>query len=66
MVADPTTGKRTPFSYIMPIKNPGGVNRRRRKAGFDTTVEENAKRLGIEYKPYTRKEIKKIREAPKA
>ena len=60
-MTDPQTGKRTPFSYIMPIKNPGSVNKRRRKAGFDTTVEENAKSLDVEYKPYTRKEIKKIR-----
>jgi hypothetical protein len=63
MLTDPQTGQRKLFSYIMPIKNPGGVNKRRRKAGFDTTVEENAKRFDIEYKPYTRKEIKKIREA---
>lgn len=66
MVADPQTGERKPFSYIMPIKNPRSVNRRRRKAGFDTTVEENAKNnLGIEYKPYTRKEIRRIIEAGK-
>lgn len=66
MITDPQTGQRKLFSYIMPIKNPGSVNKRRRKAGFDTTVEENAKRLDIEYKPYTRKEIKKIVEAGKA
>jgi hypothetical protein len=65
-MTDPKTGKQTPFSYIMPIKKPGGVNKRRRKAGFDTTVEENAKRFDIEYKAYTRKEIKKIVEAGKS
>ena len=66
MITDPQTGTRTRFSYIEPIKNPGAVNKRRRKAGFDTTVEENAKNLDIDYKPYTRKEIKKIREAGKS
>lgn len=35
---------------IWTIKNPRKVNKRRRKIGFELTVEENAKRLGIEYK----------------
>jgi hypothetical protein len=66
MLTDPQTGENKMFSYIIPIKNPGRVNQRRRKAGFDTTVEENTKNiLGIEYKSYTRKEIKRIIEAGK-
>jgi hypothetical protein len=36
--------------YIWPIKDASGVNERRKKAGFDQTVEENAKRLGVDYK----------------
>ncbi|TDQ11858.1 DUF6624 domain-containing protein [Pedobacter metabolipauper] len=35
---------------IFPIRDPEGVNERRKKAGFDTTVEENAKRLNITYR----------------
>jgi hypothetical protein len=36
---------------IWPIENPAAVNGLRKKAGFDTTVEENAKRLNAEYNP---------------
>jgi hypothetical protein len=60
MVTDAKTGEKKPFSYIMPIRDPKKVNKRRKKAGFKTTVEANAKRMGIEYKPYTQEEIKKI------
>jgi hypothetical protein len=63
MLNDPKTGERKMFGYIMPIKNPRKVNKRRKKAGFETTVEENAKNLGIDYKPYTKEEIEKITEA---
>jgi hypothetical protein len=35
---------------VWPIKDPAGVNERRKKAGFTQTVEENAKRLGVEYR----------------
>lgn len=31
--------------YIWPIENPEGVNDRRKKAGFDTTIEEYSKQL---------------------
>lgn len=36
---------------IWPIENPQTVNELRKKAGFDTTVEENARKLNAEYKP---------------
>src|SRR6476620_8823033 len=36
--------------FVWPVKNPCFANRRRRKAGFDTTIEQNAKRFHIEYK----------------
>jgi hypothetical protein len=35
--------------YVWPIKNPKSVNRLRKRAGFDQTVEENAKNLGVDY-----------------
>ncbi len=35
---------------VWPIKNPGKVNERRKEAGFPTTVEENATRLGVVYR----------------
>jgi hypothetical protein len=48
------------FKYIEPIKDPDKVNKRRKKIGFLTTVEENAKDLGIIYKKYTYADLKKI------
>lgn len=60
MITDPETGKKIPFAYVLPIKNPKKVNERRKKAGFDSTVEENASRFGVTYKIYTYKEIGQI------
>ena len=54
------TGKEDFFMYVQPIKNAKSVNKRREKAGFKTTVEENAKRFGIIYREYTFKELSKI------
>lgn len=45
--------------FIWPIKNPKKVNKLRKNAGFETTVEENAKRLNIEYEVVSLSEIKK-------
>ncbi|MFB3389073.1 DUF6624 domain-containing protein [Flavobacterium sp. LAR06] len=59
-VTNKETGKKEFFNYISPIENPEKVNELRKKAGFTSTVEENAKRMGIEYKVYTLDEIAKI------
>ncbi|RYD87704.1 MAG: hypothetical protein EOP54_28395 [Sphingobacteriales bacterium] len=46
--------KKPQFKYfVWPITDPKKVNKRRKQAGFDQTVEENAKRLGVSYKAYT-------------
>jgi len=42
---------------IWPILHPETVNQRRKAAGFKTTVEENAKRMGIDYQIYTIDEL---------
>ncbi|WP_304067852.1 DUF6624 domain-containing protein [Pedobacter glucosidilyticus] len=55
------TGKKEQVIYVLPIKNAEKVNNRRKKAGFETTVEENAKRFGIEYKNYTYQEIERMK-----
>ena len=60
MITNPKTGKKEPFEYVLPIKEPKTVNERRKKAGFDSTVEANALRLGVVYKIYSYKEIKQI------
>ncbi|WP_345953651.1 DUF6624 domain-containing protein [Mucilaginibacter sp. PAMB04168] len=44
--------------FIWPVKNPSTVNARRINAGFTTTVEENAKRLGVNYRVVNIKEVK--------
>lgn len=44
-------------NIIYPIQDPAGVNERRKKAGFKTTVEENAKHLGIIYRVVTIEEL---------
>ena len=45
-------------SFIWPIKDPLQVNRLRKEAGFDTTVEQNAKRFNIVYRVVAMDEIK--------
>ncbi|RYY43504.1 MAG: hypothetical protein EOO06_19605 [Chitinophagaceae bacterium] len=60
-VKNSATGKWENLSFIWPIKDPYSVNERRKFAGFDQTVEENAKSLGIAYKIFTLAEILKLR-----
>jgi len=62
-VPNPTTGKSEQVSFIWPIEDAAHVNERRKKAGFDSTVEANAQRLGIEYKPLTMAEVQRIEQA---
>ncbi|SEL96566.1 Uncharacterized membrane protein YphA, DoxX/SURF4 family [Aquimarina amphilecti] len=54
-----------PIKIIWPIKDVENVNQRRENAGYDTTVEEYAKRLygdTFEYKAYTLEEVEKLKE----
>ncbi|WP_161889268.1 DUF6624 domain-containing protein [Pontibacter russatus] len=46
------------YPVIWPIKDPKNVNKRRKEAGFEQTVEENAKRMSIEYRVVTLSEVK--------
>lgn len=46
--------------FIWPIEDPAHVNERRKKAGFDQTVEENAKRMNIPYQVLTMEQVKKM------
>lgn len=55
------TGKKEFKMIIWPIKNAGTVNKRRMEAGFDQTVEENAKRLGTTYEPFTLEQVKNMK-----
>ncbi|WP_344976210.1 DUF6624 domain-containing protein [Compostibacter hankyongensis] len=44
--------------FVWPIKDAEKVNERRKKAGFDQTVEQNAKRLGVIYRVVKLSEVK--------
>lgn len=46
------------FCFIWPVRNPKKVNKRREKVGLTNTVEENAKRLNIEYSVVKLKNVK--------
>ncbi|HEV7348548.1 DUF6624 domain-containing protein [Telluribacter sp.] len=46
-----STQNQKPDCYIWPIADAAHVNERRKQAGFTDTIEENAKRLGIDYQP---------------
>ncbi|WP_337042675.1 DUF6624 domain-containing protein [Emticicia sp. 17c] len=63
-VINPQTGKKEFKMIIWPIKDPETVNERRKNAGFADTVEENAKRMRIDYKVYTLEDVQKMK-APK-
>jgi hypothetical protein len=59
-ILNPATGKKEFWYYVWPIQNAESVNELRKEAGFTTTVEENAKSIGVVYKKYTLEEVKKI------
>ena len=59
-VKNPTTGELEQRIFIWPIKDAAGVNERRKKAGFELTVEENAKRLNTTYRALTLAEAQAI------
>ena len=49
------------FTYIIwPVRNPLFVNKRRKKAGLESSVEDNAKDLGIKYIVYTMRKYRKL------
>lgn len=59
---NPKTGKKEFQWIVWPIEDATNVNKRRKEAGFESTVEENAKRLGAEYRPtFTVEEVNNIR-----
>lgn len=46
--------------FIWPIQDPAHVNQRRKQAGFKTTVEEVAARLGVPYSVLTLEDVAKM------
>lgn len=59
-ITNKNTGFKEFFYYVSPIQDPEKVNERRKKAGFTTTVEENALRMEVQYRVYTLDEIAKM------
>jgi hypothetical protein len=58
---NPATGRREAQPpFVWPIKDAGSVNERRRKAGFLTTVEQNAGLLGIRFRVLTLKDVARM------
>lgn len=57
---DPATGQQQTYQLIWPIQDAARVNERRKQAGFEQTVEENAQRLGIKYRPLTLEQVQKM------
>jgi len=60
-VLNPATGQReAQRPFVWPSRNAADVNERRKKAGFPTTVEQNAATLGIPYRVLTLKDVEKM------
>ncbi|OGX87216.1 DUF6624 domain-containing protein [Hymenobacter glacialis] len=60
-VLNPQTGQREPQPpFVWPIRDAAGVNERRQKAGFRTTVEQNAALLGIKYRVLTLQDVARM------
>jgi hypothetical protein len=57
---DPATGRPAQQAFIWPIRDPAQVNARRRRAGFELTVEQNAQRLGIKYQVLTLTQVHRL------
>ncbi|MFS4432095.1 DUF6624 domain-containing protein [Chryseobacterium sp. S90] len=57
-------GKQVFVNFVWPVKDLKNVNKRRKEAGFDSTIEENAKRMygpDFKYEPYTLKQALELR-----
>jgi len=57
-------GKQVFINFVWPVKDLKNVNKRRKEAGFDSTIEENAQRMfgkDFKYEPYTLQQVLEIR-----
>lgn len=52
-VLNPATGQVEQHYFVWPIQDPAHVNERRKKAGFEETVEAFAQRIGCAYQSLT-------------
>jgi hypothetical protein len=61
LTVNPTSKKDEWRTFVWPIKDPELVNEKRKQAGFNQTLEENALRFGIKYEPITIEDVKKMK-----
>lgn len=57
-------GKEVFINFVWPVKDPKNVNKRRKEAGFDSTIEENAQRMfgkDFKYETYTLQQVFEVR-----
>ncbi|UKB84560.1 hypothetical protein LF887_02590 [Chryseobacterium sp. MEBOG06] len=57
-------GKEVFVNFVWPVKDLQNVNKRRKEAGFDSTFEENVKKMfgpDFKYEPYTLKQVLELR-----
>jgi len=59
-MTDPQSGKKIFTTIIWPVKDAANVNALRKQAGFEQTIEQNAKRLGVDYKVFTLQQVKEM------
>ena len=57
---NPTTSEFQQKFFIWPVKNTAGVNQCRKQAGFELTVEDNAKGLNTNYQVLTLEQANKL------
>lgn len=55
------TGKKEWYMFVWPIRNATDINLRRKKAGFDQSIEAYAKTFGISYQLITLDDVKKMK-----
>lgn len=57
-------GKQIFINFVWPVKDLKNVNKRRKEAGFDSTIEENAQRMfgkDFKFEPYTLQQALELR-----
>lgn len=57
-------GKEIFINFVWPVKDLKNVNKRRKEAGFDSTIEENAQRMfgkDFKFEPYTLQQALELR-----
>ena len=60
-VLNPATGRREAQPpFVWPIRDAARVNERRKKAGFEDTVEQEATDMAIQYRVLTLKDVEKM------